>query len=221
MARFSQTEHGTSWDTPEQSGLPTGRLVLWNDEKGFGFVRPDQGGGDLFVHISAFRRRMTRRPVQGDVVKYEVGTDQRKQPCIIFAAIPEADAEDLKEFISRPWLHPFFRKLIIMLPIVLSLYLIWHANNPIPLFAYIFMSMLTILFYGADKRWSMTGHWRMPEVYFHVFAILGGWPGALLAQAEFQHKTKKSVFTRILWGIIALHGAFWLRYLLAASGVTF
>ena len=51
-----------------------GQLRSWDDTKGFGFIRPEQGGGDVFAHISAMRG--ARRPVQGDRVLYLSETDK-------------------------------------------------------------------------------------------------------------------------------------------------
>lgn len=53
-----------------------GRLERWNEDKGFGFIRPEQAKGDLFIHISALKN-MPRRPVVGDVIYYQlhVGDD--------------------------------------------------------------------------------------------------------------------------------------------------
>jgi len=48
-----------------------GQLRSWNDEKGFGFIRPEQGSEGIFAHISAMRG--TRRPAQGDRVFYISG----------------------------------------------------------------------------------------------------------------------------------------------------
>ena len=45
-----------------------GQLKSWNDQKGFGFIRPEQGSEEIFAHISAMRG--ARRPVQGDRVLY-------------------------------------------------------------------------------------------------------------------------------------------------------
>jgi cold shock CspA family protein len=56
----------------------TGTLVEWNDDRGFGFIEPAEGGGRIFCHIKAFDVRV-RRPIAGDRVTYEVtkGSDGR------------------------------------------------------------------------------------------------------------------------------------------------
>jgi CspA family cold shock protein len=55
--------------------LHKGNLKRWNDDKGFGFITPWEGGRDVFVHISAFKR-MARRPMVGDAVIYQVDADK-------------------------------------------------------------------------------------------------------------------------------------------------
>lgn len=51
-----------------------GRLERWNDNKGFGFIRPDIKGSDVFMHISALKNT-TRRPVIGDVIHYQIDVE--------------------------------------------------------------------------------------------------------------------------------------------------
>ncbi|WP_144214499.1 cold shock domain-containing protein [Shewanella donghaensis] len=51
--------------------METGRLVRWNSSKGFGFIEPDEGGRDVFIHISILKH-MARKPIKGDYVEYIV-----------------------------------------------------------------------------------------------------------------------------------------------------
>jgi cold shock CspA family protein len=53
-----------------------GRLERWNDNRGFGFIHPEGDSRDVFVHDSAFKTRLNRRPRVGDVILYEIHTEQ-------------------------------------------------------------------------------------------------------------------------------------------------
>lgn len=57
-----------------------GKLAKWNDERGFGFIAPLQGGSEIFVHISAFPKD-TRRPQPGELLSFEIapGNDGKKR----------------------------------------------------------------------------------------------------------------------------------------------
>lgn len=83
-----------------------------------------------------------------------------------------------------------------------------------PLLAYPLASLLAFALYWQDKRSAARGDWRTPEVRLHLFELLGGWPGALVAQQAFRHKTRKLSFQLVFWGIVLLHQLFWLDSLL-------
>ena len=53
--------------------------------------------------------------------------------------------------------------------------------------------------YAWDKHVAKRGAWRTPENTLHAFALFGGWPGALLAQGVFRHKTSKAGFLAVFW----------------------
>ncbi|MBB6124576.1 cold-shock protein [Sphingobium subterraneum] len=55
----------------------TGTVKFFNDAKGFGFIAPESGGGDAFVHISAVERAGMRTLVQDQRVSYDLETDNR------------------------------------------------------------------------------------------------------------------------------------------------
>jgi CspA family cold shock protein len=52
--------------------MATGTVKWFNDAKGFGFIEPDQGGGDVFAHFSAIQMDGFRTLKQGSKVQYEL-----------------------------------------------------------------------------------------------------------------------------------------------------
>ena len=59
---------------------------------------------------------------------------------------------------------------------------------------FLFMSVVSFLLYGKDKRAARKSAWRVPENTLHLFSLLGGWPGAIMAQQVLRHKTRKVSF---------------------------
>ena len=61
-----------------------GVVVTWNDDRGFGFVRPDDGGPDAFLHFTAAPRGTTR-PYEGQRLTFEVEQDEKGRPRAVHA----------------------------------------------------------------------------------------------------------------------------------------
>lgn len=76
------------------------------------------------------------------------------------------------------------------------------------------MSLFCFIATYRDKRKSMTGQWRTPESTLHLLELLGGWPGGLMAQQVFRHKTRKVSYQVTFWCIAGLHGLVWADVLL-------
>lgn len=57
--------------------MATGTVKFFNTTKGYGFIQPDDGGKDAFVHISALERAGIHTLNEGDKVNFELVTDQR------------------------------------------------------------------------------------------------------------------------------------------------
>ncbi len=57
--------------------MTTGTVKWFNGQKGFGFIQPDDGGSDVFVHISAVERAGLRSLNEGQKVSFELERDQR------------------------------------------------------------------------------------------------------------------------------------------------
>lgn len=57
--------------------MNTGTVKFYNDQKGFGFIQPDDGGKDVFVHVTALERAGMRGLVQGQKVAFDTQEDRR------------------------------------------------------------------------------------------------------------------------------------------------
>lgn len=64
---------------------------------------------------------------------------------------------------------------------------------------YLVMSVVAFVAYGIDKRAAREGGRRISEATLLMMGLLGGWPGALLAQRRFRHKTRKQPFRTLFW----------------------
>ena len=67
------------------------------------------------------------------------------------------------------------------------------------------LSLFTFFMYWKDKRAAIKDKDRTPEKTLHLLSLLGGWPGALLAQKKFRHKTKKIRFKIVFWLTVLLN----------------
>ncbi len=66
--------------------IEKGKLLRWIDDKGFGFIKPENGKDDVFIHISALRG-MSRKPIIGDVIHYQIGFDAKGKTRAVNAKI--------------------------------------------------------------------------------------------------------------------------------------
>lgn len=71
---------------------------------------------------------------------------------------------------------------------------------------YSLASGICFVIYAWDKRLAIKGHQtRVSERTLHLLALIGGWPGALLAQQLLRHKSKKRAFIAVLWLTIVVN----------------
>ncbi|MBV6823027.1 DUF1294 domain-containing protein [Pseudomonas sp. PD9R] len=99
------------------------------------------------------------------------------------------------------------------LPLYGSMSFWLRGVSVIPLAAYGIVSVLAFFLYWSDKRKARADDWRTPENVLHALEFAGGWPGALLAQQVFRHKTRKVSFQLVFWLIVLLHQVFWIDML--------
>ena len=183
-----------------------GRITDWHDDKGYGFVVPNGGGERAFLHIKAFERAK-RRPVVGDVLSYEVARDAKGRFSALRVRMAgQAEVETRKRGSSRT-----MRTALGLASLAAVGFAAWRGHVPmVALPVYVFMSFVSLVMYWIDKRAAHANAWRTSENGLHLADVLGGWPGGLIAQGLFRHKTKKTSFQFAFWcTVVANLGLAW------------
>ena len=180
----------TSDDTVERR---QGILAEWNDDRGFGFIKPAAEGSRVFVHVSAFP--LGRRPVTGCEVTYAELRDERNRARA--SEVRYLDVESARRGESGG--TPLAMATALLFFILLVGLLVLDELPVTLLAAYGLFSGVAFLMYGADKSAAEQGRWRTSESTLHTIAIIGGWPGALVARSVFRHKTTKQPFRTVFW----------------------
>ncbi len=122
----------------------------------------------------------------------------RERPKVLQAPAAEASRSLFARQWQAPWLKLGLFMLLCAAPLGGSLLLLQQQGLAWPLLAYALASVLALLLYGLDKRSALRGARRTPENSLHLVEALGGWPGALLAQQLFRHKTRKLAYQLVL-----------------------
>jgi uncharacterized membrane protein YsdA (DUF1294 family) len=78
---------------------------------------------------------------------------------------------------------------------------------------YLLMSAVAFVAYWIDKRRAARAEWRIREGTLHAIELLGGWPGALVAQRVFRHKWRKTGYMVVFWAIAGVHVLAWTWWL--------
>ena len=185
--------------TPEQSTTGYGRpvqsrgiLIEWNDERGYGFILPEDDGEKVFLHIKSLRPEASR-PMVGEEFFYKLTTDAKGRP----------RAEDAFQAMRHsrrdtPFHHSILDALSRIWPLAfVPVFIVTAITSKLELglcAAFVLNSLMTFLFYWEDKYLAQYKYWRISEKKLHIWELLCGWPGALVAQRVFRHKRSKGSF---------------------------
>ncbi|NNJ15509.1 DUF1294 domain-containing protein [Pseudomonas putida CSV86] len=83
----------------------------------------------------------------------------------------------------------------------------------LPALVYLLASLVCAGLYWHDKRQALAQGQRIPEKVLHLLEFLGGWPGALVGQQAWRHKTRKLSYQLVFWMIVLIHQAIWVDWL--------
>lgn len=188
-----------------------GQISEWDDKRGFGFVRPREGAGRVFVHISAFPPG-SRRPSPEDMVNYGLTHDDRGRPRATHVTYTSGQTHARKR--RRPS-KSLIRAIVIaatFLALIAAAVMFGLLHRAV-IVLYSLGSVVTYLAYAKDKYAAQTGRWRTREGTLLLLGLAWGWPGALIAQYRFRHKTKKISFQIAYWLTVGLNCMvlLWLR----------
>jgi cold shock CspA family protein len=168
------------WPSPSGKNVPArfeGVLKIWNDERGFGFIEPDRGDQEIFVHIKAFAPRSGRPQISQRVsFEVELGTEGKKR-----AKNVELVQTARSRMASRqPGPEKWGTATLVAIPAFLLLFLavsiFWKPPLVVAL-VYVGASLVTLLAYAMDKAAAERGAWRTPESTLHALALAGGLAG--------------------------------------------
>jgi uncharacterized membrane protein YsdA (DUF1294 family)/cold shock CspA family protein len=174
--------------------IENGIISNWNEEKGFGFIIPSTGGKSIFFHINDYSYRH-KRPLKNLQVQYFTSTDPKGRLCAIDVAPLKGHKDNSRELKQKSLSTILFISFSGVL-----FYLFQSKLIPLELVCvYAILSVISFLMYAKDKNAAEWGKWRTTESTLHSLSLLGGWPGAALAQSFLGHKSKKISFRIIYW----------------------
>ena len=181
-----------------------GTLESWNDDRGYGFIALPRGGKTVFAHIKSFEG-LTYRPRVGQVFSFSLNTlDDGRLRAEHTRLVDDAPVVPRHRSSAGPIVGGLVILIFITEYIVLSL--LWT----LPLWVaglYVGISVACFLLYAEDKSKAQKGHWRVAESSMQIIALIGGWPGAIVAQQVFRHKTRKRGFQFVFWTAVVVNAA--------------
>ena len=168
----------------------TAKIVEWKHEKGYGFLQV--GKGRLFLHWRDFAERH-KRPAVGDLIRFTGGVDAQGRRCA-------KNAVHVNDGGHVTALAVLLLTCLLVLPAGAL-----HRRGADFRWVGAYALVISAVSYGSyalDKRRARAKEWRVSEAGLHLTELLGGWPGAFLAQRRLRHKVSKLGYQFGFWLIV-------------------
>lgn len=179
-----------------------GAVKTWNDERGFGFIEPLHGGQEIFVHIKAFVSR-PGRPEVGQRVTFEIeiAPDGKKRAKYVEVVRSKLQNVRARNNNTAQW----GTATLFAIPAFFVLFAIAAFLWKVPSWVaglYLGASVVCFIVYAVDKSAAAADRWRVSENTLLVLGLIGGWPGAIVAQQILRHKSNKATFRTQFWATV-------------------
>lgn len=103
-------------------------------------------------------------------------------------------------------MHIWVRRTLVVVSLSALAWLIITSQQSVLITkVYAVIASLAFIAYAIDKAAAKSDRWRIPESTLHVLGLLGGWPGAMLAQTLLRHKSVKREFRLIFWVTVVVN----------------
>ena len=202
-----------------------GKIIKWDDNKGFGFILPADSQKNIFVHIKSFTDRNVR-PVENQIVTYTVQNNGNGKDSAINVSRStdnpirsRTNSSNVKNIIPKhKWSNkntiPLDQKSTHNIPMLYIIFILgfmvflFHFSiredklPPFVIIVYLAMSIFTYYVYSEDKSKAINSERRTSEQSLLTLSLFGGWVGALIAQHKFHHKVKKTSFQISFWAAV-------------------
>lgn len=192
-----------------------GRIVDWQDDKGFGFVSPNGRDERAFLHVKSFTGQ-GRRPVGGDLITFTMVRDAKGRLRAEEVAFVLLGGRSARHGGPKNW-----RATLAALFLLLVTAMYAFSRIPVEIVGIYFVtSAITFVAYVFDKSAARGGGQRTPESTLQFLSLFGGWPGGLLGQQVMRHKTRKISFQVTFWFAVAANLVS-LLFLMSSQGSRF
>ena len=159
-----------------------------------------------FSDITKFASHFISRPVAGAAVGYLPGRDEQGRARAEKVWLEMGKVRRRRVGTGRQWVATIFALGFIgALGVAAGQGAVWRA---VPI-VYLVMSVATFAVYAWDKWRAKRSGERVAEATLHLLEMLGGWPGALIAQHWLRHKVAKRPYQVRFWVIVLVHAGVW------------
>ncbi|WP_339389539.1 DUF1294 domain-containing protein [Vibrio neptunius] len=161
-----------------------GTISEWHDTKGYGYISVDDQDAQIKFHLCDLEA-YGHPPRISERVQFRLAKDDQ-------GGIRAVNIERQLVFNFSLAIAIWFLTTLVASVLILD-------YPPLSLVLYIALSTIAYIVYALDKQALHTGGWCVPSLTFHVLNLVGGWPGALLAQSVLHHKYNDIGFKSLFW----------------------